>query len=423
MSSQLLRTIEQIGHEKGIDVDIIIKAVEEAMTTASKKYFHANENIYSVFNRETGTIEVFAKKKVVDKVANPGEEISLDEARKIDPEVTIGKEINIKKSTEGLGRIAAQTAKQVIFQKVLEAERDNIYQKYKGKAGEITNGMVKRFDKGDIIIDIGETEAILPRKEQSKAESYSIGDRIRAVIIDANRSARSPQVVVSRTDAQLLIKLLQMEVPEIYDNTVTVKNAIREAGERAKVAVFSNQPDVDPVGACVGIKGNRIQSVIRELRREKIDIVEYSNDPLVYATNALSPAKISKIAIINSKEKVMEVIVEDNQLSLAIGKKGQNVRLASKLLDWKIDIKSESEKKEEIKHKMEMISDTDSILEKLPGIGKKTAQKLIESGYYSLKKISEASIKELSSIPSIGAKLAETLINEAKKIVNKTTGA
>jgi N utilization substance protein A len=423
MSSQLLRTIEQIGHEKGIDVDIIIKAVEEAMTTASKKYFRTNENIYSVFNKATGIIEVFAKKKVVDKVANPGDEISLDEARKIDSEVTIGKEINIKKSTEGLGRIAAQTAKQVIFQKVLEAERDNIYQKYKGKAGEIINGMVKRFDKGDIIIDIGETEAILPRKEQSKAESYSIGDRIRAVIIDANRSARSPQVVVSRTDAQLLIKLLQMEVPEIYDNTVTVKNAIREAGERAKVAVFSNQPDVDPIGACVGIKGNRIQSVIRELRREKIDIVEYSNDPIVYATNALSPAKISKIGIINSKERIMEVIVEDNQLSLAIGKKGQNVRLASKLLDWKIDIKGESEKKEEIKHKMEMISNTDSILEKLPGIGKKTAQKLIESGYYSLKKISEASIKELSSIPSIGAKLAETLINEAKKIVNKTTGA
>jgi N utilization substance protein A len=423
MSSPLLRTIEQIGHEKGIDVEIIIKAVEEAMTTASKKYFRTNENIYSVFNRETGTIEVFAKKKVVDKVENPEEEISLDEAQKIDSKTAVGKEISIKKSTEGLGRIAAQTAKQVIFQKVLEAERDNIYQKYKEKVGEIINGMVKRFDKGDIIIDIGETEAILPRKEQSKAESYSIGDRIRAVIIDANRSARSPQVVVSRTDAQLLIKLLQMEVPEIYDNTVTVKNAVREAGERAKVAVYSNQPDVDPVGACVGIKGNRIQSVIRELRREKIDIVEYSNDAIVYATNALSPAKISKISIVDSKEKLMEVIVEDNQLSLAIGKKGQNVRLASKLIEWKIDIKSESEKKEEIKNKMEMISKADSMLEQLPGIGEKTAKKLIESGYYSLKKISEASIEQLSSIPSIGTKLAETLINEAKKIVTKNTGA
>jgi N utilization substance protein A len=423
MSSQLLRTIEQIGHEKGIDVDIIIKAVEEAMTTASKKYFRTNEDIYSIFNRETGTIEVFAKKKVVDKVENPHEEISLDEAQKIDSKITVGKEISIKKPTEGLGRIAAQTAKQVIFQKVLEAERDNIYQKYKEKVGEIINGMVKRFDKGDIIIDIGETEAILPRKEQSKAESYSIGDRIRAVIIDANRSARSPQVVVSRTDAQLLIKLLQMEVPEIYDNTVTVKNAVREAGERAKVSVYSNQPDVDPVGACVGIKGNRIQSVIRELRREKIDIVEYSNDAIVYATNALSPAKISKISIVDSKEKVMEVIVEDSQLSLAIGKKGQNVRLASKLIEWKIDIKSESEKKEEIKNKMDMISKADSMLEQLPGIGKKTAKKLIESGYYSLKKISEASIRELSSIPSIGTKLAETLIDEAKKIVTKNTGA
>ncbi len=423
MSSQLLRTIEQIGNEKGIDVDIIIEAVEEAMTTASKKYFRTNENIYSIFNKETGTIEVFAKKKVVDKVENPHEEISLDEAQKIDSKTTVGKEISIKKPTEGLGRIAAQTAKQVIFQKVLEAERDNIYQKYKERVSEIINGMVKRFDKGDIIIDIGETEAILPRKEQSKAENYSIGDRIRAVIIDANRSARSPQVVVSRTDAQLLIKLLQMEVPEIYDNTVTVKNAVREAGERAKVAVYSNQPDVDPVGACVGIKGNRIQSVIRELRREKIDIVQYSNDTIVYATNALSPAKISKISIVDSKKKVLEVIVGDNQLSLAIGKKGQNVRLASKLIEWKIDIKSENEKKEEIKNKMEMISKADSMLEQLPGIGKKTAKKLIESGYYSLKKISEASIGELSSIPSIGTKLAETLINEAKKIVTKNTGA
>jgi len=418
MNYQLLRTIEQIGQEKGIDIDIIIRAVEEAMTTASRKYFRTNEDIYTVFDRKTGTLEVFAKKTVVKQVTDETKEISLKEAQKIDPKTTIGQEIGISKPTEGLGRIAAQTAKQVIFQKVLEAERDNIYQKYIDKVGEIINGMVKRFEKGDIIIDIGETEAILPRKEQSKAENYSQGDRIRAIIIDANRSARSPQVLVSRTDPQLLMRLLQMEVPEIYDNTVTVKNAVREAGERAKVAVFSNQADVDPVGACVGIKGNRIQSVIRELRREKIDIVQYANDAIVYATNALSPAKISKITIVNSQEKVMEVIVEDKQLSLAIGKKGQNVRLASKLIGWKIDIKSETEKKEEVKQKMEMLSKADKVLEQLPGIGKKTAKKLIESGFYTLEKISQSTADKLSLIPSIGRKLAETIIIEAQKIVN-----
>lgn len=422
MNYQLLHTIEQIGQEKGIDIEIIIKAVEEAMTTASKKYFRTNEDIYSVFDRKTGTLQVFAKKTIVKEVMDPNKEISLEEAQEINPQATIGQEIGISKPTEGLGRIAAQTAKQVIFQKVLEAERDNIYQKYINKVGEIVNGMVKRFEKGDIIVDIGETEAILPRKEQSKAENYSQGDRIRAVIIDANRSARSPQVVVSRTDPQLIIRLLQMEVPEIYDNTVTIKNAVREAGERAKVAVFSNQPDVDAVGACVGIKGNRIQSVIRELRREKIDIVEYANDPIVYATNALSPAKISKISIINSQQKVMEVTVEDKQLSLAIGKKGQNVRLASKLIGWKIDIKSETEKKEEVKQKMEILSKADSILEQLPGIGKRTSKKLIESGYYTLEKISQASVDKLSSVPSIGPKLAKTIINEAKKIANKNNG-
>ena len=262
--------------------------------------------------------------------------------------IELGDEMEFPKPTEVLGRIAAQTAKQVIFQKVREAERENIFAEYNQRIGEVVNGTVKRFENGDIIIEIGRIEAVLPRKEQSRAESYTPQDRVRTVIKGVNRSAKGPQIVLSRTDPALLIKLFEQEVPEIYDGTVMIRGAVREAGDRAKVAVFSRERDVDPVGACVGMKGTRVQSIIRELRGEKIDIVEWSEDPMAFVTNALSPAKVQRVSIVDDRERVMEVIVEDKQLSLAIGKKGQNVRLAAKLTGWRIDIKSEEEKRREV---------------------------------------------------------------------------
>lgn len=350
-TNPLLQTIDALAKEKGIDPHIVIEAMEEAVVTASRKVFKTNEALKAKFNPEIGQVELFAVKTIVDVVTDPDTEISVAAAREIygeDAEVEAGYQIEFPKSTEALGRIAAQAAKQVIFQKVREAERENVYAEYHQRVGEVMSGLVKRFEQGDIIVELGRIEAILPRKEQSRAESYAQGDRIRAVISAVGKGLKGPQIVLSRTDAALLIKLFEQEVPEIYDGTVLVRGAVREAGDRAKVAVYSRERDVDPVGACVGMKGNRVQAIIRELRGEKIDIVEYSDDPVQFVTNALSPAKVQRVTIIDEPNRVMEVVVEDKQLSLAIGKKGQNVRLAAKLTGWRIDIKSEEEKRREV---------------------------------------------------------------------------
>ena len=339
-SNPLQQTIEALAKEKGIEPDVVITAIEEAVATASRKYYKTGENLKTRFNTDTGQVDLFALKQVVQEVANPAVEIAIDEARQMYQQlygddvansIELGDEMEFPKPTEVLGRIAAQTAKQVIFQKVREAERENIFAEYNQRIGEVVNGTVKRFENGDIILEVGRIEAVLPRKEQSRAESYSPADRIRTVIKGVNRSAKGPQIVLSRTDPALLIKLFEQEVPEIYDGTVMIRGAVREAGDRAKVAVFSRERDVDPVGACVGMKGTRVQSIIRELRGEKIDIVEFSDDPIAFVTNALSPAKVQRVSIVDDAERVMEVVVEDKQLSLAIGKKGQNVRLAAKL--------------------------------------------------------------------------------------------
>ena len=350
-TNPLLQTIDALAKEKGIDPHIVIEAMEEAVVTASRKVFKTNEALKAKFNPEIGQVELFAVKTIVDTVTDPDTEISVAEARDIygdDAEVEAGYQIEFPKSTEALGRIAAQAAKQVIFQKVREAERENVYAEYHQRVGEVMSGLVKRFEQGDIIVELGRIEAILPRKEQSRAESYAQGDRIRGVIRAVGKGVKGPQIMLSRTDAALLIKLFEQEVPEIYDGTVLVRGAVREAGDRAKVAVYSRERDVDPVGACVGMKGNRVQAIIRELRGEKIDIVEYSDDPVQFVTNALSPAKVQRVTIIDEPNRVMEVVVEDKQLSLAIGKKGQNVRLAAKLTGWRIDIKSEEEKRREV---------------------------------------------------------------------------
>src|SRR5471032_1274764 len=357
MSNPLQQTIEALAKEKGIEPDVAISAIEEAVATASRKYYKTGENLKTRFNIETGQVDLFALKTVVEEVTTPATEIAITEAREmyrplygddVANSIELGDEMEFPKPTEVLGRIAAQTAKQVIFQKVREAEREHVFAEYNERIGEVVNGTVKRFENGDIILEIGRIEAVLPRKEQSRAESYTPADRVRTVIKGVNRSAKGPQIVLSRTDPALLIKLFEQEVPEIYDGTVMIRGAVREAGDRAKVAVFSRERDVDPVGACVGMKGTRVQSIIRELRGEKIDIVEFSDDPIAFVTNALSPAKVQRVSIVDDHERVMEVVVEDKQLSLAIGKKGQNVRLAAKLTGWRIDIKSEEEKRREV---------------------------------------------------------------------------
>jgi transcription termination/antitermination protein NusA len=344
----LLQQIDAIAKEKGVDPDIIIGAVQDALEAAARKRYKT-EALRARFNQESGQLELYAVKTIVEEVTDPATQISLAEAQELyGDEAEVEMEIEFPRPTEDLGRIAAQTAKQVIFQKVREAERENVFAEYSQRIGEVVSGVVKRFENGDIIVEFGRVEAQLPRKEQSRAENYTVGDRVRAVIRGVNRSVKGPQIVLSRTDPALLIKLFEQEVPEIYDGTVVIRGAVREAGDRAKVAVYSRERDVDPVGACVGMKGTRVQAIIRELRGEKIDIVEWSEDPVLFVTHAISPAKVQRVSIVDDAEKVMEVVVEDKQLSLAIGKKGQNVRLAAKLTGWKIDIKSEEEKRREV---------------------------------------------------------------------------
>jgi N utilization substance protein A len=348
MQNPLLQQIDAIAKEKGVEPDVIIGAVQDAIEAAARKRYK-NETLRARFNQETGQIELCSVKRIVDEVTDPATQMSLAEAQTLyGDEAEVDMEVEFPRPTEDLGRIAAQTAKQVIFQKVREAERENVYAEYSNRVGEIVRGVVKRFENGDLIMEMDRKEAILPRKEQSRAENYNVGDPVRAVIRRVERSAKGPQIVLSRTDPALLIKLFEQEVPEIYDGTVVIRGAVREAGDRAKVAVYSRERDVDPVGACVGMKGTRVQSIIRELRGEKIDIVEWSEDPVEFVKQAISPAKTQRVSIVDEAEKVMEVVVEDKQLSLAIGKKGQNVRLAAKLTGWKIDIKSEEEKRKEV---------------------------------------------------------------------------
>ena len=311
-TNPLHQMIEAVARDKGIDTEIIIAALEEAYLAAARRVFKEEENLKTKLNPETGGIDVFAVKTIVEEVTNPATEYALSEARELyGDEAEIGMEIEFPKDREKLGRIAAQTAKQVIFQKVREAERENVHNEFSQRVGEVVNGTVKRFEQGDIIMEIGRTEAVLPRKEQARAENYAIADRVRAIIKMVNKNAKGPQIVLSRTDPSLLIKLFEQEVPEIYDGTVVIRGAVREAGDRAKVAVYSRDRDVDPVGACVGMKGTRVQAIIRELRGEKIDIVEYSEDPVQFVMNALSPARVQRVTIVDDADRVMEVVVED----------------------------------------------------------------------------------------------------------------
>jgi transcription termination/antitermination protein NusA len=409
MASLLYQTIEQISREKHIDPEVIVAAIEDAMVVAARKYYRTEEDLRSKFNAETGQVDVFSVHTVVDEVTDPLREISLNDARRQKPDVEVGGEITANKPTDVLGRIAAQTAKQVILQKVREAERDTIYNEFHTRVGELVNAVVKRVEGPDLIVDMGRTEARLPKREQSRLEAYNVSDRLRVTIRAVEKAAKGPQVIVSRADPTLVQRLFEMEVPEIYDGTVQIRAVAREAGERTKIAVESRDKDVDPVGACVGMKGMRVQSIIRELRGEKIDIIPYNEETVSFAQKALSPAKVTRVQIVDPEEKRLEVIVEDTQLSLAIGKKGQNVRLASKLIGWNIDIKSEEEKRREIEAQMAALTAPGTSLTELEGVGPKTIEKLEAAGITSIEKLADMTPEQLVEIPGIGEKMVEKI--------------
>ncbi len=416
----IYQSIELLSKEKGIETQIVLNAVKDALLVVARKHYRTNEHYIAELNEKTGSIDLFAVKKVVEAVENPAMELTLLEARRINPAAELESEVCIPKSTDLLGRISAQTAKQVIFQKIRAAERETIYQEYSGRVGERVNCTVKRIEGTDLVLDLGKAEARLPKIEQSRLENYSVGDRLRCVIKAVDKSGEGPWVVISRAAPELVMRLFEQEVPEIYDGTIVIKGCAREAGERTKIAVQSRDRYVDSVGACVGMKGMRVQSIIRELRGEKIDIIEYSDEPVVFATHALSPAKISRVLIIDPLGKHMEVIVNDSQLSLAIGKKGQNVRLAAKLLGWRIDIKSEEEKRQEVESAMAALVAPGAPVSVLIdyGLGEKLAEKLVESGIATVEKLGSMTPEELEEIQGIGPKMVETI----QQVVNAYYG-
>lgn len=419
MSSSIAQNIEALCQEQGIERDLVIEAMKEAVRAAAKKQFKSGEDIQVDWNSETG-IELSASKVVVDEVENPATELSIDEARELaGDEVELGDALLLPLPMEELGRIAAQTAKQILFQKVRDAVRSNVYEQYIDKIGDLVNGYVKRFERGNIIVDLGNLEAILPRSQQSRGEQWNQGERIRVVINNVSKESKGPQVEVSRTSPELLLRLFEMEVPEIYDGTVVIKSAVREPGERAKIAVMSNERDVDPVGACVGMKGSRVQAIIRELRGEKIDIIEWSDEPSVFAANALSPAKVNQVRITDIENRQMEVIVNEDQLSLAIGKRGQNVRLATKLVGWNIDIRSEEEIKREVTEQMgALIASGEAVpLSVIEGVTPLQAEALAEHGIDDIDALANTTVDDLVEFLDLSLDEAEVILEAAQAVI------
>jgi N utilization substance protein A len=413
MQPDLNRVIEQVSKEKGMAREVIIEALESAMLSAARRTF-GQKRIEAKYNPDLGEIELFEIKTVVEAVTNPETEVTLDEAREtIDPEAQLGDELLSKLPAASFGRIAAQVAKQSVIQKVREAERELIYNEFRNRKGEIFSGIVQRLEKKNIIVNLGRTDAVLPEKEQIPWERYRQGDRIRAYILDVEMSSKGPQIVLSRTHPGFLIKLFEQEAPEVYEGIVEIKSAAREPGSRAKIAVHSTDPDVDPVGACVGMKGTRVQAIVQELRGERIDIVPWTSDPAEYVCRALLPAKVSKI-ILDEDEHAMEVIVPDDQLSLAIGKRGQNVRLASRLTAWRLDVRSESEV--ELEHSRALES-----LTAVPGVGDMTAELLYQNGFKSAEEVAAADLDALLEVDGIGPEKAAAVLQAARDSVAAET--
>ncbi len=411
MVSDLTRMIDQVSREKAVEQDVLIKALEEAVKAAAQKKYGPDYDLEVTFNEELGEIEVFEFKEVVASVTNDHVEISLEEAHKMDPESEFGDSLGIKMDTDAFGRIAAQSAKQVIMQRLKEAERDIVYDDFKDRQGEVINGIVQRFDRGSIIVNLGRTEAELPPKEQVPRESYKQGDRIRAYILDVRQFSRGPQIILSRTHPNFVSALFENEVPEIPEGIVQVMQVAREPGGRTKIAVASKDGDVDPVGACVGMKGRRVQAVVQEMRGEKIDIVTWHPDAAKFICNALAPAEIIRV-IVDEDNRSMEVVVQDDQLSLAIGKRGQNVRLASRLTGWRLDVNSESNYNQALKDGYK------SLLE-LPGVGDKRATDLYEEGFSTSRDVANATVADLAVVDGISEKGAEKLIESAIQHINE----
>jgi N utilization substance protein A len=407
MNHELVKALSDITRDKGIAREILIDAIEAALLSAYKRNFGFSENVVIDVNSQTGDIKVFSLKKVFEGSSNLQREMGLEETRDVNPEAKLGDAIKIEITPKDFGRIAIQTAKQVMIQKIREAKRENIYQEYKDRVGEVCTGVVRQREYGAIIIDLGKVEAILPFKEQVHGEELRSGDRIKTYILEVTKTNRGPQILVSRSHPNLVCKLFEVEVPEIYDGVVKIMAIAREAGSRTKVAVWSADEKVDPVGACVGIGGSRVQSICKELSGEKIDIISYSEDPAVFVSHALSPANVSDV-ILHERERAMEVIIVSEQISLAIGKKGRNVRLAAKLTGWKIDVKTPEEIKEAALMAMNL---TD-----LSGVGPKTAQRLRDSGFGSIGGIAKAKLLDLIVVPSVGKATAKKILAAAKKI-------
>ena len=409
MASELKRLIDQVSREKGIDRQTLISTLEEAIKSAIKKKYGSRLDLDVTYNEEYGELEAFQFKEVVDEVTDPDKHVSYAEALKLDAESEIGDELGIRMDTETLGRIAAQSAKQVIIQKMKDAEREIVYEEFKGRKGEVVNGIVQRVDKNGIVVNIGQAEAVLPVKEQIPREIFRQGDRIKAYVFDVKKISKGPQIILSRTHPHFLIQLFHSEVPEISEGIVSIIAAAREPGSRAKIAVISKDSDVDPVGACVGMKGTRVQNVVQELRGEKIDIIPWNMDPAKFVVNGLAPAIISKV-IIDQANRSMEVIVPDDQLSLAIGKKGQNVRLASKLTNWRIDVKGET------RYERQKQAGYQSLLG-IPGLASELADRLYEAGIGSLQEFIDAAMEEVEDITRLSPSTIETMRVEAEELL------
>jgi N utilization substance protein A len=421
MNHELILHLEQISKERGISKEVLIETVESALLSAArKKYGPQNMRIH--IDPKSGKTDVVAIKKIVEELTNRYDEISLEEAKLIDPGKGIGDEIEIMLEFRELGRIGAQTAKQVILQKVKEAEREIIYNEFKKKEGQMVHGVIIRQERGIYIVDLGKTEGIIPQKEQVPKEGFRRGDRVRAYILEVKNSSKGPQIILSRTHPSFVERLFEMEVPEIYEGIISIKGVVREAGDRAKIGVFSKDSEVDPVGACVGLKGSRVQAVVRELKGEKIDIIPWTDDPRILIAKALSPATVEKVGI-NKEAKSALVVVSDQQLSLAIGKKGQNVRLAAKLTGWDIDIISaeeyEKEKSAETERELQAAISTEQAkkmpLTELPGVGSKIAGILEEAGYKTIEDVASLNIEAITAIQGIGEKTAQKILKGARE--------
>ncbi len=420
MNKDLIYVIEQIGREKGISKEVLFEALESALLSASKKTMGAADNVRMEIDRRNGTLRVFARKKVVTAVTEPKLEITLPEARRLNTEVQLEDEIEVELAPQEFGRIAAQTAKQVILQRVRDAERDAVYSEFIDREGKIVRGTVHRIEKRNVVVELGKAEAVITEREQLPGERYNPGDRLRAYMLEVRKTAKGPQILLSRTHPGFLVRLFETEIPEIAEGIVLVKAAAREPGERAKVAVASTKRDVDPIGACVGLRGTRIQVISRELRGEKIDIVEWAPDPAVFVARALSPAKVSSVTVLEPTVRAGEddlrsvlVIVPDNQLSLAIGKKGQNARLAAKLTGFRVDIKSEGEVEEERRRDEEERAEGREDLGQLPGVGPQLIDRLVDAGLHSPARIVAAGLPALQALPGVGETKATSILAAA----------